>query len=167
MSRDCQDCLETAEEMKKLEDKVDRFHDEYTKELTEYKVDKTVLGNSVTGLHRRLDEMKTDFKEANKNFSEHMKNEEKKYDETNKVLTEINNNLATINASIPHLASTKDLETANGRITTLWIIGSLVVTMVMTTVVYFVKEGFEHKIEESSKANYHGVKKIIEDNKKK
>lgn len=144
----CEGCRDVYLEVQRIEDKFLNFHMSYVSKVAEYESDRTYFNSKLDALHKRMDTV-------GEALISHMKDEEEN-------MRSITDSLSSIGAKLEGVATKEDLANTNGRVKTIWVIGAFVLTLIVGVSSFFIVEGFNHSLEKSSKANYHGLKKVIE-----
>lgn len=158
-SETCVGCKDAYEEIRKMEDKQDRFHEEYIAKVHQYDIDKVEDKASLKAIHKRIDTMAEDNKEMKDSFVSHMKEEIIQHSLTN-------DSLSKLLAHQEHNATKEELEVEKGRISTLFKLGLFAFAVISSAgglFLWYVKWDINNHTTKSSIINAKVIEKKMKD----
>lgn len=163
-SIECRNCKEVYEEVKKLEGKNDERYMEFKKCSIEYKAKKEQEIATLNAIHLRMDKQDEQRQELKEVVTKHMDTEDAHNLKMEKYMSQIDEVLKHVATKDDIAQVNQKLEKTNGRVNTLWIVGTLAGLFLIGLLAIFgnyIAEDIKSHTTKSSKANYNGVKKAI------
>ena len=152
------ECQEVMNELK-------RFERRYDDKVQEYELDKQANTHTLHNLAHDMSSLKGAAEGLSEALISHMKDEEKHHIAVATTLTKIETSLESRPTHKDLGITNQELEKHKGRITTIWVIGSVVVSaalIIMSMTAVYVKDDLVKTIEKSSKIHYKLQKSVLE-----
>jgi len=174
MSGKCESHDDIMQEIRKVESKVDNRYEIYIRDNAENKANDAEMKSMIKALHKRLDSDNVAHKELADVVTKHMSDEMIVHEQaaasrarTNELLEHVatKEDVVELNERLKNAPSKAQLATTNGRVNTIWIIGSVVSGIALLSLIvllWYIKVDINQHTTKASKANYSGTKKVIE-----